>query len=128
MTGRYHLGRLAQYALVGGVGTGAHYFTMIALVEGAGFDPLKGSIAGSFVGAIVNYLLNRRFVFTTQRAHHEALPRFLLIAGIAVALNALLMQGWLAYTTLPYLLAQLLTTALLLVFTYAGNAIWTFRH
>ncbi|CAN5197809.1 hypothetical protein BH10PSE17_BH10PSE17_07820 [soil metagenome] len=101
---------------------------MVGLVEGIGIDPLKGSIAGSFVGAVVNYLLNRRFVFVTQRAHHEALPRFLVVAGIALALNALSMQAWLAFTSLPYLLAQVLTTALLLVFTYAGNAIWTFRH
>ncbi len=125
---RRQLGRLFQYVAVGGVGTAAHYLTLAGLHEGAGLDVVPATFAGSLVGALVNYLLNRRFVFASDHAHRVALPRFLAIAAIAVVLNAALMKLWLAMTPLPWLVAQVLTTGLLLIVTYAGNAIWTFRR
>ncbi|MBR0568130.1 GtrA family protein [Azoarcus sp. L1K30] len=119
-------GRFLRFAAVGAVGTAAHYGLLLALVEGLGAAPLPGSIAGFLLGAVVNYAIGRRFVFASERAHVEAFPRFMTVAGIGLCWNAALMYMFVDVLALHYLVAQLLTTGLLLLWHYAGNARWTF--
>ncbi|WP_332670090.1 GtrA family protein [Aromatoleum sp.] len=122
------VGRLARFAAAGAVGTLAHYTLLLGLVEGGGVRPVVGSVAGFVLGALVNYALNRRLVFRSDRAHVEALPRFFAVAGVGLLWNALLMYGFTALLGLHYLLAQVVTTGLLLIWHYVGNARWTFRR
>ena len=120
--------RFIRFAAVGAVGTLAHYALLLTLVEGFGASPLVGATAGFVLGAVVNYTLSRLLVFDTDRAHTEALPRFFAVATIGLVWTALLMKLFVDVLGLHYLLAQLVTTALLLLWHYAGNAVWTFRH
>lgn len=120
--------RLLRFAAVGAVGTLAHYALLLVLVEGAGSNPVVGSAAGFVLGALVNYGLGRVFVFRSDRAHVEALPRFFAVAGAGLVFNALLMHLLTHELGVHYLLAQIATTALLLLWHYAGNAVWTFRR
>jgi putative flippase GtrA len=120
--------RFLTFALVGLGGTGAHYALLVALVELAGADPLIGATAGFVLGALVNYWLSHRVVFRSERAHAEALPRFLAVAVVGLIWTAVLMALFTRWLGLPYLLAQLVTTGILLFWHYAGNALWTFRR
>ncbi|MER2555679.1 MAG: GtrA family protein [Thauera sp.] len=120
--------RFLRFAAVGAVGTLAHYALLLALVEGAGAPPLWGAVAGFVLGALVNYALARRLVFASTRSHGQALPRFFAVALAGLAWTALLMSLFMELLGLHYLLAQVLTTALLLAWHYAGNALWTFRR
>lgn len=128
MRGSPLLARLIRFAAVGAVGTAGHYLTLIGVVEGLGGDPVAGSVAGFLVGALINYSLNRAIVFRSGRAHREALPRFLAVAGLGLVWNGLLMSLLTHVLALHYLLAQILVTALLLFWHYAGNALWTFAE
>ncbi|AWI75772.1 polysaccharide biosynthesis protein GtrA [Parazoarcus communis] len=128
MIARAELIRFARFAAVGLVGTIAHYALLLALVEIGSVPPLAGSVAGFLLGAMVNYAINHRFVFRSGRAHAEALPRFMTVAGVGLCWNALLMYLLAELMGLHYLLAQILTTGLLLVWHYVGNAVWTFRR
>lgn len=120
------LWRFIRFGMVGAIGTLAHYALLLVLVEGVGAGAMVGTASGSLLGALVNYVLSRRLVFASDRRHREALPRFLLVAASSLLLNAVLMYvlavglGW------HYLLAQVLTTAMLLLWNYAANARWTF--
>ncbi|NMG73596.1 GtrA family protein [Aromatoleum diolicum] len=122
-----HARRFLRFAVVGAVGTAAHYALLLALVEGVGVDPVAGSVAGFLLGALVNYTLNRTLVFGSDRAHVEALPRFLAIAGMGLCWNALLMYVLVDVLGVHYFIAQVFTTGLLLGWHYVGNALWTFR-
>lgn len=124
---RGHLARIMRFAAVGAVGTGAHYAVLVSLVEAAGMAPVAGSVAGFLVGALVNYTMNRRLVFRSDRAHAEALPRFLAVAGMGLCWNALLMYLFVDLAGVHYLIAQIVTTAILLGWHYVGHALWTFR-
>lgn len=119
--------RLMHFAAVGLVGTGAHYLLLVALVEGLGADPVLGSVAGFCLGALVNYAMSHRFVFRSDRAHQEALPRFFAVALSGLAWNTLLMGLFTHVLGWPYLLAQILTTGMLVFWHYTVNALWTFR-
>ena len=121
------LRRLMRFAAVGAVGTAAHYALLLALVEGFGAAPLAGSAAGFGLGAVINYGLGRLLVFRSGRPHREALPRFVLVVLAGLGWNALLM-ALLSALGLHYVVAQILTTALLLLWHYGVHAVWTFRR
>ncbi|AVR87797.1 GtrA family protein [Thauera aromatica] len=120
--------RFVRFAAVGLVGTAAHYALLIVLVEVIAAPPVLGAAAGFCLGAVVNYGLSRVWVFDSDRGHLVALSRFLLIALMGLGWTALLMLLLARMAGLHYLVAQLLTTALVLFWHFAGNALWTFRR
>lgn len=120
--------RFIRFAAVGAIGTLAHYALLLVMVEVLGTSPLAGAAAGFVLGAVVNYALSRMLVFDSDRTHVEALPRFFAVATIGLAWTAVLMKLFVDVLGLHYLVAQIITTALLLLWHYAGNALWTFRR
>ncbi len=120
--------QFSLFTLVGAVGSVAHYLLLIVLVELADSDAVITSMAGALLGAIINYLLNHRYTFRSDRRHREALPRFLAVAAVGFALNALLMWLGVDVAGLHYLLAQVLATVLVLVWNWLGNRLWTFAR
>jgi putative flippase GtrA len=114
------------FATVGAAGTGAHYSVLIALVQTQLAGPKAATTAGFVVGALVNYILNYCFTFKSDKRHSEALPKFLAVAASGAVLNYAIM--WLGVEALHihYLAAQLTATALILVWTYSINRVWTF--
>ena len=48
---------------VGAIGTGVHYALLVTLVNFGSVDPIIGSGIGFTCGALVNYILNYKFVF-----------------------------------------------------------------
>jgi putative flippase GtrA len=115
-----------RYASAGAIGTGAHFATLIALVQGGFASPVAASTAGAFLGALVNYLINYRFTFESRRAHVEALPRFALVAIAGIVLNAGVLAGLLTFAGPHYLVAQLVATGAVVTAGYLANRAWTF--
>ncbi|MBT8154360.1 GtrA family protein [Epibacterium ulvae] len=112
---------------VGAIATACHYVVLFALVEGAEVLPVKASLCGGLVGAIVSYALNRTYTFQSTSQHRKTAPKFFLIAGLAVVLNTALMGVLTLSAGLPYPVAQVLTTAALIVVTFGLNRVWSFR-
>ena len=120
-------GRLFRFLLVGGVATLCQYAILIALVEGTSQDPVVSSAIGAFFGAMVNYWLNKTLTFQSSAHHTTTLPRFFVVAITAMALNALLMALFTNFVGFPYIFSQIITTVLIVLFTYNANRIWTFK-
>lgn len=122
--------QLIRFAAVGAVGTGAHYLLLVMLVEAGGVNEVAASTAGATLGALVNYVLNRHYTFRSTRRHVEALPRFLAIAGLGLVINFGLMLVMIEGLRIHYLVAQVVATALVLLWNFAGNRLITFsqRH
>lgn len=108
--------------------TPAHFLTLIVLVEVVRLSPVSGTIAGSVVGAVVNYLLNRRYTFASRKPHREAGPKFLAVAAGTGALNALLVFIGTDVLRLHYLLVQCVVTAVVFFVNFVLNSAWTFRE
>ena len=115
-----------RYAGAGAIGTALHYAVLIGLVQLARFDAVVASTAGAVAGALVNYALNHRYTFASERPHGHALPRFTLVAVGGIALNALVMAAVLSLAGPHYLVAQLIATAAVLGAGYLANRAWTF--
>ena len=115
------------YACVGAAGTGVQYFVLAVLVSTDLLGPAAASGLGAVGGALVNYLLNYRFTFRSTEAHRTAAPRFLVVAAAGVGLNSALMVLLADQHRMPWMAAQLITTACVLALTYSANSVWSFR-
>lgn len=116
------------FAALGAVGTLVQYTVLVALVQGLAAPAVLASTLGFLMGGVVNYTLARFVAFRSSKPHHEAAAKFFLVAGVGLCLNALLMAGFTHGLGLPYLLAQVMTTGLVLFWHYTGNLLWTFRE
>ncbi len=120
------LDRLVRFGLVGVLATGVQYLVLIGLVRGVGMWPPAASAIGFIVSAIGNYLLNYYFTFRSQHRHGPAAAKFLVLATVGLVLNVMLMQV-LVETGWHYLLAQVCVTAVVFLWNFGGNSLWTFR-
>lgn len=119
--------QLAKYTLAGAFGTAVHYAVLISLVENEIAGAVAASSVGALLGALVNYVINYYFTFQSDRSHVAAITRFYVVAGTGFALNAFLM--WLSVHLLgvQYIVAQVVTTGLVLLWGFVFNRTWTFR-
>ena len=121
------LTQFLKFAAAGAVGTAFHYAVLVAWVEGAGGPVVPGTLAGFCAGALVNYLIARRYVFVSARSHGSALPRFALVAAAGAAINTAIVA--LLYAAgVHYLLAQVAATGMVLAFNFLANRHWTFSR
>jgi putative flippase GtrA len=119
------LAQFLKFAAGGAVGTACHYATLVLWVEVLGGAVVPGAFVGFCIGALVNYLIARRFVFRSERPHAAALPRFALVAASGAAINTgivALLNG----AGVHYLAAQVVATVVVLGWNFVLNRSWTF--
>ncbi|CAG9226974.1 membrane hypothetical protein [Paraburkholderia tropica] len=124
---RVALTRFVGYACVGATGTLVQYMTLAALVMAHTVGPVVASCLGAVAGALINYYLNHRFTFRSGLPHAKSAPRFFVIAAAGLALNGALMLVLTHLADVAWMVAQCVTTAVLLVLTYTASSVWTFR-
>ena len=120
-----------QFAVFSGVGVVAavvHYGLLIALVEIARWGPVPATLAGYVAGGVVSYALNRRLTYASDRPHAEATWRFAAVAAVGFLLTGLLMHVFTGWLAAPYLPAQLVTTGIVLFWSFVANSVWTFAR
>ncbi|MFG1429473.1 GtrA family protein [Xanthobacter sp. V2C-8] len=122
------LAQIASFAWVGILATGAHFATLALVVERGIAGPVVASTLGAVVGAVVSYVLNRAFTFESTRSHAGAVPRFMVVALVSFILNGALMDLLVHRLGVYYLLAQVITTAVTMLWTFSGYRVWAFAH
>ncbi|AOO83471.1 GtrA family protein [Bosea vaviloviae] len=118
--------QLIAYVFAGGITAVAHYALLIGLVELGHVDPVPATLAGFVLGAIVSYTLNRWLTFDATHSHAQATWRFALIAAGGFVLTGVLMQLFVGKLGLPYLPMQLVTTGIVMVFSFLGHKFFSF--
>lgn len=125
------------FTAIGGIGTAGQYVTLVVLAESRILTPVPASIAGFTVGAIINYFLNYRFTFNSNKSHKEAMTKFFVVAIFGAIINTALMyigigilQQYVGSSTqhFYYLLPQIVATGIVLLWNFAANKLWTFRQ
>ncbi len=117
-----------RFAGAGAIGTAAQYLVLLSLVELIGAHPVAASVLGFVCGALINYAMSRRYIFSSRLPHRQALLKFLTVALIGLCLNTLIMSVGVENLRFHYLLSQIIATGLVLVWNFAGNKFWTFRE
>jgi putative flippase GtrA len=114
------------YVMVGAAGTAVQYGVLLVLVEACRFSPTLATTLGFLCGALVNYFLNFRFTFRSVQPHRRALPRFLTVAAIGLALNSGIVALGVDVLRLYYMIPQVVATGTVVIATFYLNRIWTF--
>jgi putative flippase GtrA len=119
-----------QFTAFFGVGVTAavvHYGVLIGLVEAEGLGPVPATLMGYVAGGLVSYALNRRLTYASDRPHAEAGWRFAAVAAVGFALTGAFMHAFTVWLSIPYLAAQLVTTGIVLFWSFVAHKLWTFR-
>ncbi|MGB5456765.1 MAG: GtrA family protein [Gammaproteobacteria bacterium] len=122
------IGQFLRFAGIGVIGTLGHYTILIVLVQLWAVDPVVASCFGFVVGAVTNYILNYHFTFQSNKRHREALTKFLIVAVIGAGINGVIMYIGIENTDFNYLLVQIFATAVVLLWNFVVNKLWTFTH
>lgn len=119
--------QFVRFAGVGCISAIGHYGLLVLLVQGFAADAVLASAAGAMLGALINYSLNYRFTFRSRQQHRQSVLKFAVVAVFGLLLNTLLMWVGVDLLALHYLLAQIVTTGLVLIWSFLGNRFWTFN-
>ncbi len=122
------LRQLFSYGGAGVLAAIAHYSVLIGLVEFLKADAVMASLIGFVAGGVVSYVANRAMTFESTRTHAEASWRFALVAFGGFLITGALMHLFVKVAGLPYLPAQIITTLIVVVFTYTAHKRWSFRE
>ncbi len=120
--------QFAMFIIVGVAAALVHYGVLIALVEFRGVAPVPATLAGYVAGGVVSYVLNRRHTYKSERPHEEAGWRFAAVAGVGFVLTSIFMYLLHDIAGLHYLVAQVLTTGVVLVWSFGAHRLWTFSE
>lgn len=119
--------QFSSFVVVGFIATAVHYAVLIGLVEMAGISAVAAALIGFSAGGVVSYSLNRRHVFHSNRRHETAAPRFTLVAVVGFCLTYVFMSIFVRGAGIPYLPAQVATTGIVMLWSFAAHRMWTFR-
>ena len=121
---------LRQFVKFFGVGSASavgHFGVLILLVQVFGMAAVPASAAGALIGAWINYVLNYRYTFRSDKKHSEAVFKFAVVALLGLVLNTLFMWLGVEIFSMHYLLSQVVTTGLVFIWNFVANRCWTFR-
>lgn len=124
------LATLRQFVHFSGVGVVSaigHYGLLIVLVQSQALAPVPASAAGALLGAVINYSLNYRFTFCSTQRHRDAALKFAAVASAGLMLNTFFMWAGVELLGFHYLISQIATTGLILIWSFLGNRYWTFH-
>jgi putative flippase GtrA len=119
--------QILAFAGVGVVAAIVHYGLLVGFVELGGWRAVPATLLGYVGGGIVSYGLNRSMTYRSDRPHEEAGWRFAVVAAVGFGLTYVSMSLLHGGLGLHYIMAQVLTTGLVLVWSFLAHKMWTFR-
>ncbi len=121
------LTQLLRTCATGAANAAGQYSTLIGLVAGLGAPPVPAALFSYVVGGTISYVLNYYWVFDSAKDHRVAVAQFLVVAGVGFMLTGLFMAVLIGPLGLHWLLSQVVTTGLVVIWSLGANRYWTFR-
>jgi len=106
-----------RFLVSGGIATAVHWTALWGLIL-LQVDAVLASSIGAFLGAIVNYLLQYFFTFKTKRQHKKALLAYAPAVLVSWLLNLVLFYSLYGDVFLDPLVAQVVTTGVVMVVNF----------
>ena len=122
-----HKRSFTMYIVSGFASVATHYAFAIFAVEVLGWRALFATSAGYMVGAITKYVMNYFLAFESVAPHLKAIPRFAVMLLAMFAVNGAIFWALHEHYALHYMVAQVITTAVLVPVGYVVNRWWVFR-
>jgi putative flippase GtrA len=121
------LARAVRYGFAGLFATAVYFGTVALLVEAAGARPVPAAAAATLLVIVTSYVVNRGWVFDTDRSHASAFARFAAASALSLALNTGLMYLSVSVLGWPYVAGLGLAMLVVPPTNFAINYLWCFR-
>jgi putative flippase GtrA len=119
--------RLIRHLIAGGTGTLFYMVFVAVLVELAGMHPVTSVIICSLLLDVFIYVISRTWVYNSTMSHAYALPRFVFILIVALALNSGIMYLTVNIFELWYVWGLVFATFIVPATNYILSYYWAFR-
>ena len=120
--------QLIRYGFVGGVAFVADYASLYIFTEWLGVQYLVSAAFAFIIGLTFNYILSNLIVFTTHRLNNRWLEFsiFAIIGVIGLGLNELIMYCACEMIGMHYMIAKLISTALVFFWNFFARKLTLF--
>jgi putative flippase GtrA len=121
------LARAFRYGVAGVFATVIYAAAVAALVELTPLSPIVAAAIATTLVFVTSYVVNRMWVFDTNRSHASAISRFAAASVVSLVLNTGLMYlsvhrlGW------SYLAGLALATTIVPPTNFVINYVWSFQ-
>jgi len=115
-----------KYVISGGLSA----LTTIALlwigVELLSLPKTFSSFVSFSLGSVLNYSIQHRFVFKKSGDHDIFFKRYVFVTSIMLMINMTIFWGLVTYTSIQYILAQIIAIGFVFICNYIINSTYTF--
>jgi len=118
---------LYRYIISGSTAVLTMLVILFILVEALSLEKVIASAIAFTLGSVVNYLLQYHYVYKCDGAHSGHSLRYILVTLGGLFINSLLFAQLLEFIDI-YLLAQLITIAVVFVYSFTINTQFTFKE
>lgn len=121
---------VTKYALVGLLGAGIHFFSVVVLVEKIRVNPLISSVIGFVFSLIFSFFLNFFWTFKikSNKTMLSTSIKYTIVSLSGLILNLLIMYIMNDLLGIWYIYAQLTSTVLVPVNNFILNRAWAFKN
>lgn len=119
--------QISGFAVVGTIATGFQYGLMTVLIHVFKFDAVLASTLSYALSALLNYTLNRHYVFRSRVRHVESLLKFSAIVIVGLLLNSVMMHIAVHLFLFHWIVAQVLVTVLVMLSNFVLSKYWVFQ-
>ena len=119
--------RLLRHLAAGGLGTLLYLGGVTAQVELLSIHPVVATVIATLILDLYTYVISRVWVYNATRDHGYAVPRFIAILVIALALNAGIMFLTVEILDLWYVWGLVLATVVVPATNFLLSYFWAFR-
>lgn len=127
MSGRWvQIRQFARYSLSGFAAAITHFLILALLIEFIALNATLASAAGFCAAIVVNYTLQYYWTFRAKESHYITLLRYIFVTSFMFIVNISLFWVLNSQILLHYLIAQSITTALVMLGNYGINRHYTF--
>jgi putative flippase GtrA len=117
---------MLRFATVGGLSAVVYAATIAACVFWLDLDIALSTIPGYIASMALNYTLQKLWTFKSDARHAIAVPKYLFVHAVGIAINFATVQTLMSLAGARYLPAQVLAVALVAAWSYLAQKFWTF--
>ncbi len=115
-----------KYVISGSLSALTWLIILWAGVELLSLPKTLSSFIGFCIGSIINYSLQHRFVFKKSGDHGVFFKRYVVVTLIMQIVNIVMFWGLITYTSIHYILAQIIVIGFVFICNYIINSTYTF--
>jgi len=121
------MSRAVRYGIAGVIATAIYFLAVMVFVDRMRIAPVVAAVLATMIVIVTSYVINRAFVFDTDRAHASAFTRFVVASVASIGINAGLMHVATSTMGWSYLAGAALTTLVVPPLNFVVNYFWTFK-